>query len=153
MEPRIIYKPAFTVIGICANGDSADHTEALWDELGRRYCEIPGVDPDVGFGVHSFSNGGRSYLAGLALGSGAQTVEVPGDMTALKIEAHVYAVFTHTGLLIHLPNTVGLIFEGWLPDSGYETGGDFYFEYFDDRFSPGSPDSVVFLWLPVCSAS
>ena len=148
MEPRIILKPAFSVVGLSRpvarfNGGF----EALWHELGDRYIEIPQADPDSGYGVHIWSDAGREYLAGLALGGSADSI--PEDMTVLKFQAHAYAVFTHTGLLRDLPEKVECIFEGWLPGSAYQVAGDFYFEYYDDRFTPGSNDSVVFVWVPV----
>jgi len=148
LNARIILKPAFSVVGLSCpmarlNGDF----EALWQQLGDRYSEIPQADPDTGYGVHTWDASGHVYLAGLSLGGGARGI--PEDMTVLKFEAHSYAVFTHSGLLQALPETVVRIFEGWLPDSGYEIADDYYFEYYDDRFTPGSPDSVIFLWVPV----
>lgn len=148
LEPRIILKPAFSVVGLSRPlarlvGDS----EALWQELGSRYAEIPQADPDAGYGVHTWTGSSWQYLAGLSLRSAGG--EIPPDMTLLQIEAHAYAVFVHIGLVQDLPKTEGRIFEGWLPGSGYQPAADFYFEYYDDRFTPGSPDSVVFLWVPV----
>jgi len=148
LAPRIILKPAFRVVGLSRPLARLDgNLEALWQALGDRYTEIPQADPDAGYGVHTWSSASRQYLAGLALGAGGG--EIPADMTLLRIEAHAYAVFVHTGLMQGLAETVGRIYEGWLPGSGYQPAADFYFEYYDDRFTPGSPDSVVFLWVPV----
>ena len=147
-EPRIILKPAFSLVGLSRSLARLDgNQDALWQELGDRYAEIPQADPDAGFGVHAWSEAGRVYLAGLALGTGEG--DVPPDMTVLRIKAHAYAVFVHTGLMQGLAETVGRIYGSWLPGSGYVSTADFYFEYYDDRFSPGSPDSVIFLWVPV----
>ena len=147
-SPRIILKPAFTVVGISRPLARLDgELESLWRELGDRYAEIPQADPDAGYGVHTRDTAGPIYLAGLALGAGAG--EIPRDMTTLQIEAHAYAVFVHTGLQQNLPQTANAIYAGWLPASGYRLAADFYFELYDDRFNPGSPDSVVFLWVPV----
>ena len=148
LAPRIILKPAFRVVGLSRPLSQLDgNLEALWGELGDRYVEIPQADPDAGYGVHTWSEARRAYLAGLALVG--REGDVPTDMSVLRIEAHTYAVFVHTGLMQGLAETVGRIYEGWLPGSGYQAAADFYFEYYDDRFSPGSPDSVVFLWVPV----
>jgi AraC family transcriptional regulator len=148
LEPRIILKPAFSVVGLsCPLARLDGDPEALWQELGDRYAEIPQADPDAGYGVHTWTGSGRQYLAGLALRGGEG--DLPTDMTVLQIGAHAYAVFVHTGLVQDLPETVARIYEGWLPGSIYESVGNFYLEYYDDRFTPGSPDSVVFLWAPV----
>ena len=149
-EPRVIVKPAFSVVGLSRPWNCLDgNLDALWQDLGARYVEIPQADPDAGFGVHTWTEAGRAYLAGLALRGGEGGV--PPDMTVLRIKAHAYAVFIHTGLMRGLPVTVGRIFDSWLPNSGYEAAGDFYFEYYDDRFTPGSADSIIFLWVPVAS--
>ena len=148
LAPRVILKSAFTVVGLSRPLARLDgDLEALWQELGDRYDEIPQADPDAGYGVHTRGDFGRTYLAGLALGLRAG--DIPADMATIEIDAHAYAVFTHTGLLQDLPATVEDIFEDWLPGSSYAQAADFFFEYYDDRFTPGSPDSVAFLWVPV----
>ena len=150
LSPRIILKPAFTVVGLARPLARLDgDLEALWQALGDRYAEIPQADPDAGYGVYFRDGSEPGYLAGLALGAGSGGI--PPDMRRLQMDAHAYAVFTHTGLMRDLPLTVAAIFDGWLPGSGYRKAADFYFEYYDDRFTPGSPDSVIFLWVPVSS--
>jgi len=154
LNPRIILKPSFTVVGLsCQVPGVNGSTEALWELLGERYHEISQADPDVGYGVHTWDETGRQYLAGLGLRGMPGSWHTPSGMTELQIRAHAYAVFTHTGLVRDLPEKVGRIYEDWLPGSGYTSGGDFYFEYYDDRFLPGSRDSVVFVFVPVLSPS
>jgi AraC family transcriptional regulator len=147
MEPRIIYKPAFTVVGFpLAGGELHRDRDSLWDQLASRYKEIPGADPDQGFGVHIFSEEGRNYIAGLAvMGDG----RLPEGMAEQSLRSHAYAVFTHRGILRNLENTIREIFDTWLPHSGYRLADDFYFEYYDDHFQPDSADSLVFLFIPV----
>ena len=58
-------------------------------------------------------------------------------------------LFLYNGLSAYLEQTVKMIFRDWLPSSGYQQAENFYFEYYDDRFHPGSPESVIFLYLPV----
>ena len=153
-QPRIILKPAFTIVGLsCPVTGLNGSTEVTWEQLGERYHEIPQADPDVGYGVHTCDVSGRQYLAGLALRGMPGYWQTPSGMTTLHIEAHAYAVFNHTGLVRDLPERVDSIFEDWLPDSGFASGGDFYFEYYDDRFLPGSRDSVVLVFVPVLSPS
>lgn len=147
LAPRIIYKAGFSVVGITCEESSPDgRKDALWEELGQRFVEIPHVDPDAGFGVHTWSGSDRQYLAGLAV---RRVSLVPSGMAALTLPANAYAVFVHRGLSESLRETVKEIFDGWQPQSGYEHIGAYYFEYYDDRFQPHSRDSVIFLWLPV----
>ncbi|MCB2210349.1 GyrI-like domain-containing protein [bacterium] len=145
MEPRIIYKPGFTVVGIAQNGDSGDG-DALWDELGARYREIPQADPDVGYGVRSITDDDKTYLVGLAVREEGRT---PPGMKSVRFEPHTYAVFVHRGRAARLPETVGAALSEWLPGSGYALAGTRYFEYYDDNFEPGSDESVIFVWVPV----
>jgi AraC family transcriptional regulator len=145
MEPRIIYKPGFAVVGFAQNDGDGDG-EALWDQLGARYQEIPHVDPDVGYGVRSIADEDQAYLVGLAVREEGLT---PPGMTTVRFEPHTYAVFVHRGLAESLPETVGAALGEWLPGSGYALAGTRYFEYYDDNFEPGSDKSVIFLWVPV----
>lgn len=147
IEPRIILKPAFTVVGLSQNGDSSHvGREALWDLLNQRYHEIPFADPDSGFGVHTWNGAEQLYLAGLSV---RQVGAVPEGMTALTLGAHAYAVFPHRGDSAQVGATVEQIFTEWLPASGYRAAADYFFEYYDDRFQPGSAESLLFIYLPV----
>jgi len=147
MEPQIIYKPAFTVIGIPYVGENLERDmDALWVQLAKRYAELPHADPDQGFGVHKFSDDGRSYLAGFAA---HRDGTLPPGMVEQWICENAYAVFIHRGSLASLAETMTRIFDRWLPGSGYQLAEDYFFECYDDRFNPGSPDSVVFIYVPV----
>ena len=126
--------------------------DALWAQLEQRYHEIPIADPDIGFGVHTWTAGENLYLAGLSLrrvpGRGGMGLLPPG-MTRLNFDPHAYAVFVHNGVMAGLTETISSIYEDWLPGSFYHSGADFFFEYFDDRFQPGSRDSVLFIFVPI----
>jgi len=153
MKPRIIIKPAFTVVGLSQCDERSDgNTEALWAQLSARFQEIPNADPDTGFGVHSWKGSERSYLVGIALRgmvTGEMDIAIPKGMAAYHIDQHAYAVFPHHGLIDRLSSTIDRIFIDWLPGSGYQTAGDYYFELYDDRFQPGSEDSILFIFVPV----
>jgi AraC family transcriptional regulator len=153
MEPRIIYKTAFSVIGIWKNGNpSSSSLDAVWERLGERYAEIPCADPDEGYGVHLKAGSGDNYLAGLAVRSRCTAGNVPPGMSKLDLEAHAYAVFHHRGRLENLECTLHEIFSNWLPDSGYQAVADYFFEYYDDRFQPNTDDSLLFVYVPIVEA-
>ena len=147
MEPRIIFKPAFNVVGIPMEDQANNNDlECAWEKLAERYSEIPQADPDQGFGVHIFSDHGHRYLAGLAASKDGR---LPEGMVEHSIGSNAYAVFAHGGDSKRLPEMVTAIFDDWLPQSGYRLAEEFYFEYYDDHFQPGSPDSVIFIFVPV----
>ena len=148
MEPRIIYKPAFTVVGFAQTLTGGDwDSDSLWEQLGTRFQEIPFADPDVGYGVHITTGEARQYLAGLGLTR--PEAAVPADMVQYRMGPQTYAVFAHAGLLKDLPATVGAAFESWLPAVGYRPSANYYFEFYDDHFQPDSPLSTLFIWIPV----
>jgi AraC family transcriptional regulator len=147
MKPWLIHKPAFHVVGIPLNGgDLARHDDALWNQLSARYAEIPHADPDQGYGLHSLTDHAYSYIAGLAV---RQVDTIPEGMAARRVPSNTYAVFVHNGQSAHLPHTVERAFSEWLPGSSYQLAGDYFFEYYDDRFHPGSPDSLISIYVPV----
>ncbi len=147
LEPRIIYKPAFKVVGIPLDGDELlNDLDGVWENLAARHNEIPHADPDQGFGVHTFSEKGHHYLAGLAVHEDGR---LPEGMAQKLIGSNAYVVFTHRGDLAHIEETITGIFDTWLPSSGYRLAEELFFEYYDDHFQPGSPDSVVFIFVPV----
>lgn len=151
INPRIIYKPAFRVAGISLDGEKVkSDLDGVWEKLAERYSEIPHADPDHGFGVHTFSCEGHRYLAGLAV---EKDGSLPVGMAEESIGPNAYAVFIHRGVLGNLEETVLEIFDIWLPQSGYQLAEEFYFEFYDDQFQPGSEDSVVFIFVPVIEAS
>jgi len=153
MKPRIINKPAFTVVGLsqCVKGLDGSR-ETLWTQLSARFQEIPNADPDTGFGVHSWKGSERHYLAGMALRGaikGKKVPEVPKGMEVYHLKKHAYAVFPHHGLIDYLSTTIDTIFNDWLPGSGFQAAENIYFELYDDRFQPGSEDSILFIFVPV----
>lgn len=153
MEPRIILKPAFTVVGLSQNGeDLSEQSETLWEELGLRFQEIPGADPDTGFGVHCWNGSERKYLVGMAVRGvvdESEDSDIPEGMTACQFKKHAYAVFPHCGPISNLNETFNWIFADWLPGSGYQAVGNSFFELYDDHFQPDSEDSVIFIFIPV----
>jgi predicted transcriptional regulator YdeE len=152
MEPRIIYKPAFTIVGFAQDLSGDGHnSDVLWDQLAARYQEIPFADPDVGYGVHIIAPQSHRYLVGLGLTR--TDIATPADMAEYRMGPHTYAVFTHSGRMATLAGTVDSIYRDWLPGANYVTSADFYFEFYDDHFQPDSPLSTLFIWVPVSTSA
>lgn len=148
MEPRIIYKPAFTVVGFAqaVDGGGGDH-ESLWEQLAARFREIPFANPDVGYGVHITRERTHSYLVGLGVTQAGGPV--PAGMSHFAMGPQTHAVFAHSGWMVGLPQTVTAIYDTWLPKVGYRPAEDYYFEFYDDHFQPNSALSTIFIWVPV----
>ncbi len=147
MTPRLIHKPALTILGLrCQMAKRNSTADALWEALSQRYREMPHADPDVGYGVHSWASGEHHYLAGLTLRRSGPT---PEGMIEIHFPSQLYALFTHSGRTTLLESRVQWVLDDWLPQSGYRWVDHYYLEYFDDRFLPESENSIMFLLFPV----
>jgi AraC family transcriptional regulator len=147
MAPRLIHKPALTILGLrCQMAKGSGTVDALWEALSQRYREMPHADPDVGYGVHTWASGGDDYLAGLALRRSGPT---PDGMFEMRFPPQLYALFTHMGRMALLESRVRWVLDAWLPQSGYRQAGAYYLEYYDDRFLPEAENSVMFLLFPI----
>jgi len=147
VEPRIIFKPAFTVVGLLQDDQKYDTLiDELWLRLGYRFHEIEGVDPDVGYGVHFSKDDGDQFLVGFSV---QKNGSIPKGMTAMHFEPKEYAVFTHQGTLDGIDDTLSMFYSNWLSRFGYQREDAFYFELYDDRFVPDSPDSLISIYVPV----
>ena len=148
MEPKIVSKPAFTVVGLKYRGKNENgEIPQMWGTFSPRMVEIlHKANPDVCYGVcgHMEASGEFDYVAGFEVSSAAQ---VPDGMVSWALPASKYAVFTCT-----LP-TIGQAFEyihkTWLPQSGYEAASSPEFELYDDSFNPQDDNSELYIYIPI----
>jgi AraC family transcriptional regulator len=149
MEPKIITKPAFTVVGMHYRGrNEQNEIPQLWQALGPRSQEIENLaQTHAAYGImygYDESSGEFDYLAAMEVKTASN---VPEGMISLEVPKQTYAVFTCT-----LP-TIGQAFEHinhtWLPQSGYQRAGGPEFEYYDKRFDIQKPESEMDLYIPI----
>ena len=130
MEPRIVARPAFTVVGI---GSRSRHEQgdipALWDRFNARRGEVRALGPGA-YGVEV-----------------DPTVPVPEGMARWEVPAQAYAVFTCT--LATLRQEYDRLEHVWLPRSGYRRAVGPEFEYYGAEFHPGHDDSPVSVYIPI----
>lgn len=152
MEPRIITKEAFTVVGVPFSGrishapyeDGQTNNEIgkAWDELNARTAEIKHWrGPGIGLCFGSPESGEPWYIAGAEVSA---VEHVPAGMMAQRVPAQKYAVFDCT--LPTIGQTYSFIMEQWQPASGYERADapdfELYGEHWDDNDPMGSPMSI-----------
>lgn len=156
MEPKIITKPAFTVVGLpfkgyisqspYADGQSNNEIGLVWDEFNRRVPEIRNISgPAYGvcFGMPNPDE--PWYVAGMEVASAEQ---VPAGMMSVTVPAQKYAVFECT--LGTLWETYRYINEEWQPRSGYERVEAPDFELYDEEFDPENPQqSKMYVYWPI----
>jgi AraC family transcriptional regulator len=149
MEPRIVSRPAFTVVGMRYRG-KPDQGEIpkLWSEFGPREGEVePKSDPPRCYGVmdnYDEATGEFDYVASFEVES---IVNIPDGMVSWDVPEQTYAVFSCT-----LP-TIAQVFEyvhgKWLPGSGYRHAAGPYFELCNEEFDPENPESEMYIYIPI----
>lgn len=152
MEPKIIHKSAFKVIGLKYYGnDPANNCPKLWRDLMERHTEIENVisaKESYGLmctGEEDFIDGKFDYIASLAV----STLRIiPEGMVGAEVPEATYAVFTHTGKLDSLQNTYEYIHAKWFQNFEYEPIGLNEFELYDERFT-GEEDSEFDIYIPI----
>ena len=149
MEPRIVDKLAFTVVGMkCRGTIENNQIPGLWQEFGPRMAEIKGVvSPNVAYGVTlgmDEKSGEFDYVAGMAVTSAD---DVPDGMVSCEVPEQKYAVFT--GTLPTVGQTYQYIYHDWLPQSGYQRTVGPEFELYDENFDPADDSSQMDIYIPI----
>ena len=149
MEPQIIHRPAFIVVGMKYRGKNEnDEIPQLWREFWPRTKEIlHRVPANVAYGVidkFDEEKGEFDYVAGLEVESPS---EIPEGMTGVELPDQTYAVFDCT--LPTLMETIGYVYQEWLPGSGYIRTEGPEFELYDERFDMAQGKLDMAIYIPV----
>ena len=147
MEPTIVSKPAFTVVGVLYRGKN-EHGEIprLWDQklLPRADEVCDQVTPHLAYGVLDHFDRQTSefdYLAGVGV---ERVTQLPEGMVRWDVPAQTYAVF---------PCTLPTIMAGfdnarrWFAQSGIQRAEGPEFEFYDEHFMGG--DSALTIYMPI----
>jgi len=155
MEPKIITKPEFTLIGMRYFGNNK-HQEIseLWGKFNRRVEELGGIENDTGEAAIGLcitpndapEDGAFEYVAGTLV---SEVGSVPEDFVIRRVPEYTYAVFAHKGDLPSLKHTYAYIYESWLPQSGYKLPAKIDFEYYNEDFKDFQPNSVFYIYIPI----
>ena len=153
MEPRIVTKPAFHVVGMQYIGKNPDNEIAkMWQDFIPRINEPDRIKPEVSYGlcdssIEGVEDGEFEYVAGVEVAG--PDAAVPEGMVLRSVPERKYAIFTHHGTLDTLGDTYQNIYNTWLPQSGLEVGNEFDMEVYDEDFIPNSPDSKLYIYVAV----
>jgi AraC family transcriptional regulator len=154
MEPKIARKPAFHVVGMSGRFTAATNSRIpeLWARFVPRMHEIPHRLGTETFGVcvdadpASVDEVGFTYVAGVAV---ERIDVVPTGMVALTVPASTYAIFTHSGHIARLSDTVKQIWGAWLPASRHRHVAKPDFEAYDDRWDPLTGLGEIDIYVPI----
>jgi AraC family transcriptional regulator len=155
MEPRIVRRPAFDVVGMA--GRFTPRTTSRIPELWERFVRGPidavphraghhtlGVCIDAD--AATLEQDGFTYLAGVEV---SRVDGVPAGLIAITVPARTYAVFTHAGHISRLPDTVKQVWGTWLPASRYRHVASPDFELYDERWDPTTGEGEIDIWVPI----
>jgi AraC family transcriptional regulator len=149
MEPRIVKREAFSVVGMhCRGRNQGGEIPEMWREFGPRVPEIKNIVEDsVAYGISDNMDpdtGEFDYVAGFEV-SDAQ--EVPEGMVHWQVPGGRYAVFRTT--LPNLGETFKYVYYEWLPKSGYEHRPGPDLELYEEAFDAKDPDSEFEVYVPI----
>lgn len=149
MEPKIVSRPAFAVVGVKYHGKNEnDEIKQMWQDFGPRMSEIKHVvNSCVCYGVCANTDeesGEFDYVAGFEVESVA---DIPEGMESMEVPEATYALFTTTlpaiGETFHNANHT------WLPQSGHRPTGGPELEVYGEEFDPQDPASTFGVYIPI----
>lgn len=156
MEPKIVEKEAFKIVGLRKTFTHATSSEipALW---GQFMEEIPKITQEeampVCFGAcyfdpsqHMDENMEFEQIAAIELTEGR---EVPEGHVTRDVEGGKFAVFSHKGKLENLTETYNYIYGVWAQSGKVTLKAGHMFELYDERFKYGQDDSEMFIYVPI----
>lgn len=149
MEPKIVTREAFTVVGLLYHGKAQEgEIPQLWRALGAREHEIRDVvSYRVSYGLSANMDketGEFDYLAAFEAKAGE---DIPEGMVAWRVPGGTYAAFGCT-----LPTIADVFHHAhgtWMPQSGYVCGDGPEFEVYGEQFDETDPESVFEVYFPI----
>lgn len=152
MEPKIMTRPAFTMVGMRYFGNNQNQEiSKLWGAANQHLNKVKNVSPEWGAiglctTVQDAPPGEFEYVAGLVV---SKVEDLPEGFVVREVPTYKYAVFTHVGALTTLKDTYEYIYQTWLPQSGYQLAGNIDFEYYNEDFKDFAPDSRFYIYVPI----
>ena len=154
MEPRIVDKDEFRIIGMRYYGENKNNEIAqLWDQFVPRIHEIKNqIHGNISYGIcypveEQTENSEFEYIASVEV---SDLEEIPEGMFGRPVPTQRYAVFTHKGLVEKIRETYKYIYGTWHPKSGYDLVRAPDFEYYDERFDPDNQEeSELDIYIPI----
>jgi len=154
MEPKIVNRPAFKVIGLAYVGKN-EHGEIaqMWGRFNQQSHQIKSINDKEAFGLcFAEVEGGAKpgefeYISGFEVAGGEN---LPKGMVYREVPAYKYAVFTHHGKLDNLGETYRYIYDTGLAQAGLKMHPDkFDMEVYDEDFKLGQDDSKFYIYVAI----
>ncbi|THD57475.1 AraC family transcriptional regulator [Phenylobacterium sp.] len=149
-EPRRETPGALNFIGLAENqrlGRTAG-IPGQWGRFMELFAAIPEVIDPIPWGVAfpADDDGRFRYVAAAKVAAGGLA---PRGLSRLRLEAQTYLVFCHRTHASRIGETVGAIWNDWLPASGAEPVDAPSLERHSDGFDTTTGLGGVEIWVPV----
>ncbi len=120
---------------------------ALWQKFVPYLGRIPGQVGGETYGliIPGTEQGKFDYACGVEV---SDVANLPGELRTFAVPRAKYAVFTHEGYVSALPNTFGLIWNRWLPESKMRITKSPQVERYGAAFRPDNPGGIE-IWIPL----
>jgi predicted transcriptional regulator YdeE len=153
LKPTIVERDPFIVIGLEYIGpmDNFEGIAALWGGYTKRAKEItPKIGTKIGYGIfyntpEQAEMGETCYMACAPV---TAKTKIPKGMEKLHVPGGTFVMLTHKGILTDLPKAFEKLFK-WIDKSPYKTLSTPGYEFYDERFSPSSPECEIDIFIPV----
>jgi AraC family transcriptional regulator len=163
MNPEFLQLPAAVFAGLEArfipvlspDSDNLQVIPALWQRFLGRLGDLCPREPGITHGLCKLPESGKPvgaradellYLAGVEI---ERTAPLPPGMVTWHTPGGLHAKFVHRGPIAGIGETMGAIYGGWFPSSGYTRGEGPDIERYDARFHPTRDDSLLEIYIPV----
>lgn len=157
MKPKFVERGEELVVGLADSFGEDCHQDIsrLWERFNERSHEIRNVVPGYALGLCLGSHPDVLLKSGDSIVYSAclpvsKAESIPEGMISYKIPASKYAVFTHSGPISTIQNTVKYIWGTWVPkhsDIHKKDAPDF--ELYDERFDVERLDGEVDIYVAV----
>jgi len=121
-----------------------------WQSFAPYIGKVTGQIGQAAYGVpsHMCTPGGSfQVLTGVEV---ADLSGIPDEFSGVRLPAQQYAVFNHREHVSTIINTIGAIFDTWLPGSGYEAvSSPPFLERYGENFNPTTLTGGIEIWLPI----
>lgn len=149
-KPRYENAKTLLIAGLTARYDKQTKSgiPAQWQRFLPHLGHVPGQVGKVAYGVcHNTDDTGQlDYLCGVEVEDFAR---VPPEFARIRIPAHRYVVFTHTGHISAINGTWEAICGNWLPASGHRMADAPDFERYGEAFDSATGTGGLEIWIPI----
>ena len=158
-EPSIVRFPSVKLVGVQKYIDvktNLDETLATkaWAEIRQRIQQIEYVKNGRTYGVQKYPenfnplNNIFEYIAAVEV---TKFGSIPEGLIGFELPERHYVVYTYKGEVN--PETMTQLYANiygqWIFNLPYEMHCDFDFEFYDENFNPGQPDSYMSIYIPI----